>query len=126
MPSIKSNKDRILEKIDEKISGVLRKFDANPNIKSIDAINFDAEQHSLDRLRTKINTIDEDAPPPKRYLNTNDNFLNTAYHQAVLEKDSQQTSPGDCAGLGKEGKDKAIDEIMDYIKSLSTVGEGDN
>ena len=112
-------KDRILERIDEKLNEVLRKIDRNPDMNSYDVVNLTGRQGALYRLKTKISSIDVEAPPEtQRYLNTSDKFLNAAYHQAILVKESPQTFEGAAGGLGKEGKDEAIEEIMNYIKSL--------
>jgi hypothetical protein len=119
MSSIKSSKDKILEKIDEKINEMLRKLDRNPDISSYDAVNLGGEQGALYRLKTLISSIDIKVPPDvPQYLDTGDKFLNAAYHQAVLVKGSPETFEGDVGGLGKEGKDDVIEEMMDYIKSL--------
>lgn len=119
MSSIKSNKNRILEKIDKKINGILRKLDGNPNISSYDAVNLAGEQRALYRLKDLISSIDVKVPPDvPQYLDTKDKFLNAAYHQAVLVKGSPETFEGDVGGLGKQGKDDVIEEMMDYIKSL--------
>lgn len=120
MSSIKSNKDRILEKIDEKLSEMFRKLDRNPNISSYDAINLGGRQDTLYRLKALISSIDVEASlvDIPLYLNTSNNFLNAAYHQAILEKENRETCEGDVGRLGREGKDEVIEEIMDYIKSL--------
>ncbi len=47
MPSIKSNKDRILEKIDEEIKGISRKLDGNHVRNSYDAISLAGRNQSI-------------------------------------------------------------------------------
>ena len=119
MSSIESNKDRILEKIDEKINGVLHELDRNPEINSYDAVNLAGRQGALYRLKNFISSIDVDAPPDTpQHLNTSDKFLNAAYHQAILVNESPKTFEGGAGKLGEEGKDEATEEIMGYIKSL--------
>lgn len=119
MSSIQSNKDKILEKIDKEIDKVLHQLDKNPDISGYDAVNLAGKQAALSRLKTKISSIDIGTPPEtEQFLDTNNKFLNAAYHQAILVKENPQTSEGDTIQLGKEGKDEAIEGIMDYIKSL--------
>ena len=119
MSSIKSKKDRILEKIDEKIKGMFRKLDENPEINAYDAVNLAGWHDALYRLKEGISSIDVEAPSETpRHLNTSDKFLNAAYDQVVLIKESPQNFEGGAGKLGKEGKNEAIEEIMDYIKSL--------
>ena len=120
MSSIKSNKDKILEKINEKMNEVSRKLDRNADISSNDVLNLAAWQDTLYRLKGLISSLDVEASlvDIPQYLNASDNLLNAAYHQAVLVKESPETFEGNVGGLGEEGKDEAIEEIMEYIASL--------
>ena len=117
MSSIQSNKDKILEKIDEKRNEVWRKLERNAD--GYNALNLTTKMRTLDTLKSSISSIDLETPPDtQRYLDTDDKFLNAAYHEVVLAKENPGILEGSVAGLGEEGRDGAIEEIMDYIKSL--------
>lgn len=119
MSNIESNKDKILERINKGIDKMLHQLDKNPDISGYDAVNLAGKQDALNRLKMLISSIDVEAPPDtQQHLNTSDKFLNAAYHQAILVKESPQTFEGGAGRLGEEGKNEAIEEIIDYIKSL--------
>ena len=131
MPSIKFHKDKILDKIDKEIDGITHRLDGNPNISSNDAVNIAGRQDALHHLKVQINSInvesillvpsDSDIIGVPQYLNTDDKFLNAAYYEAILIKDSPRGFDGDISGspLGEGGKEEAMKEMMAYIKSLA-------
>lgn len=121
-------KQSIIGKIEDDLENVKNQLDSP--ISPYERRKFKGMQDALERLKVKINAIQEKlvrlVDPTSgtlgtpQYLSTDDKFLNAAYFKAIVIK--EKPIPRDGRGIspseGEIGKREAMSEIMTYIEHL--------
>lgn len=129
-PSSEEYKQSILAKIDGDLEDIKNQLEnrhesrMSPN----ESRKLKGKQYGLEQLKVEINAIKEPSRQlgdpnsrllnPKRFLSTDDKFLNAAYSKAKMIRDHPPLKSRYAPSKeGKIGNREAMSEIMAYIES---------